>query len=249
MQPGEIFALPPEDLFGGDPKQGRPHILVSIPSADGEIATLVYCSTKGWEIPLSAPPHVIIEPTGTAFATTGLRERTFAYPARLTMCFVSELDEKCGVLLDELPLLQSELLRAIGFRTGVSKSSGQRASGSWRGAVVRFTAEYSQAIGFEIGLVVTEPTYSKQRVFQTFVPLVLVDELTPGATGTSLTVQNLIGSNTEAVAITRGVQSCNHRFAIHQVVGHISAGDMKQVEDQLAVRFFGSVLAAETCSY
>jgi mRNA-degrading endonuclease toxin of MazEF toxin-antitoxin module len=247
VKPGDIFSLPSSDPDGGDPKDDRPHVLVSLVEQDGEFATVVYCSTQSWEIGFAGPPYVVIEPSSGTFAATGLQSRTVAYPGRLAVCFVSDLTVQRGVLMDELPALQTALLRAIGFRAGVSRSVGMPASGSYRGVVVRFTAEFVDFCGVEFGLIVSEPKYSRETMFQNFVPLMHEAELADPNSHLRISVQPLLKSAPASMmAVTRMVQSCHHRFAVASTVGHVDAETMKAVEDELAVRFFCSVIVAET---
>lgn len=249
MKPGDIFRLPSADPDARDPKDGRPHVLVSLLEVDNEIATVVYCSTASWEVGMAAPPHVVIEPTSGTFAATGLSRRTVAYPGRLATCFVDDLDLKCGVLLDEMPALQSELLRAIGFRTGVSRSTASPAAGSFRGTVLRFTAEFAEFSGAEFGLVISEPAYSRRAQFQNFVPLYHEADFPASASTVDVEVQSLLKAPANRMrAVPRLVQSCHQRFDVLTTVGHVDDDSMAQVEDELAIRFFGSVIAAETIS-
>lgn len=249
MSPGDIFTLPPAEMEPGDPKDERPHVLVSLLSVDDEFATVAYCSTQTWEIGLAAPPHAVIEPNGSAFRATGLSRRTVVYTGRLAVCFVSELTVHIGVVMDELPAIQTALLRAIGFRTGVSRSIGMPASGSYRGAVVRFQPEFTDYCGAEFGLIVTDPGYSRENMFQVFVPLLHVAEFSSEPEGVKVEVHPLLKSPiAPMVAATRMVQSCLQHQAVAGVVGHVDQDTMRRVEDELAIRFFGSVIAAETSS-
>ncbi len=247
MRPGDIFTLPPADMEPGDPKDERPHVLVSLLSVDDEFATVAYCSTQTWEIGIANPPHAVIEPTGSAFRATGLRSRTVVYPGRLAVCLVSELTVHIGVVMDELPAIQTALLKAIGFRTGVSRSVGMAASGSYRGAVVRFQQDFADYCGAEFGLIVSDPEYSRENLFQNFVPLLHAAEISGASEGVKVEVHSLLKSPiAPMVAITRMVQSCLQHQAVADVVGHIGPDEMRRVEDELAVRFFGSVIVAET---
>lgn len=247
-KPGEIYLLPSADPTFGDPKDGRPHILVSQISVDPSIATVVYCSTQTWEISRFAPPHVMIDESGSAFALTGLHTTTVAYPGRLVLCDVSDLTQKVGVLTDEFGQLQSELLRAIGFRTGVSKSSDSQASGSFRGVVVRFKADFGTYLGADFGVIVSNPTYSRRALFQNFVPVFSTGDL-PAADGVvEVEVEPLLTAPpVQMLAAACLVQSIK-QSDVSDVVGHVTAPSMRALEDALAVRFLESVVAAETVS-
>lgn len=246
--PGEVFLLPSADPEFGDPKDGRPHILVSQTSVDPSIATVVYCSTQTWEISRYAPPHVVIDESGSAFALTGLHTTTVAYPGRLVLCDVADLTQKVGVLPDELGQLQSELLRAIGFRTGVSKSTGSAASGSFRGVVVRFRADFVKYLGAEFGVIVSEPAYSRRELFQNFVPIFPSGEISATDGIVAVEVEPLLTAPPVQMHAAACLVQSMKQTDIADVVGHMTATSMRALEDALAVRFFKSVVVAETVS-
>ena len=67
----------------------------------------------------------------------------------------------------------------MGLKTGTTLGQGG-AAGSWRGRVIRLTAEYAARAGFELGLIITEPQYSNRQRYQILVPLILDVEPEPG---------------------------------------------------------------------
>jgi hypothetical protein len=123
--PGEVYYLPPEAAADGDPKH-RPHVLLSTCNDSAETATLAYCSTQATDAAFGAA-HVLVNPAASKYRLTGLREATYVYPSRLTICDVEDLGDLAGRIIDEVPDIRLKLVQALGIGTGSCIGAGAAA--------------------------------------------------------------------------------------------------------------------------
>lgn len=167
--PGEVYLLPPEIRPGGDPKT-RPYVLLTEADEETLISTLAFCSSSGEETGRGAAAH-LVDPFKTTYRSTGFDRPTYVYGSRLLTEETDVLGGHVGRIIDEMPLIRDALRTALGIATGTGAGKYAAASGSYRGQVVRLTAEMTEVCGFANCVVVTEPRYSKRRRYQTVVPI------------------------------------------------------------------------------
>jgi hypothetical protein len=133
---GQVFYIPPETRER--PGKGhRPHLVVSLCTAESDTATFAYGSTRSTDAAHGAA-HVLVDPFATGYRGTGLSQPTYFYPSRLVSFGLEDLPEPSGRIIDELPAVRQQLRRALGLarasrrsaasaaRTGVGASSNTR---------------------------------------------------------------------------------------------------------------------------
>jgi len=81
-----------------------------------------------------------------------------------------ELTGPEGRVINDINPLRDQLRYALGIGTGTANGSGP-AYGSYRGRIATLSHELHTTCDWDFGVVVTEALYSKQRLFQTVVPL------------------------------------------------------------------------------
>jgi hypothetical protein len=165
--PGEVWLLPAEAKDGGDPKTRR-HVLLNPCDSADDLPTLAYTSTKATEAKFGATAIQVDPRSGGS--SIGFTKPAFVYPSRLVAAVSDDLLRMTGRLVKELPDLRRGLRAALGLGTGTREGAGF-ANGSWRGAVVALSRAIREDLGFDLGVVVTEPGYSNEERYQLIVPL------------------------------------------------------------------------------
>jgi hypothetical protein len=169
---GEVYVLPPDEAEDGDEKYRRHVLLNDCGDGDDAICTFAYASTQYTEALYGAANH-LVNPVQGAYQKTGFVRPTYVYPSRLIVCEGDHVTEggRTGRLIDDFVQVREQLRYALGIGTGTGEGSGP-AYGSYRGMIAVPTPAVRESCGWDWGVVVTEGLYSKQRRFQTVVPLV-----------------------------------------------------------------------------
>lgn len=170
-QQGDVYWIPREELADGDPNPERPHVLASVASTDGVVATLIYCSKSDADAQYHHAPYVAVEKGSGDFYRAKFEYATYVYPNRLAVDFVENLGERAGCVRDCLPNQKQELMRALGVGTGTWQTRGSASPAGLRGRIVQFTDVSRAQTKQPYGLLVTEAAYSHERSFQTIIPI------------------------------------------------------------------------------
>lgn len=166
---GRVYYLPPE-VREGPNKGDRPHLVLSLCSAEAETVTFAYGSTQGTDAAHGAA-HQLVDPFATSFRGTGLSQPTYFYPSRLISYSANyDFPEPAGRIIDELPQIRALLKRGLGFGTGVTFERDRRGRNR-RGRIAEYVSDYAEIVDARFCLIVTEPTYSRTGFQQTTIPL------------------------------------------------------------------------------
>lgn len=174
LRPGNIYALSREEDPRGDPKPGRPHLLLSLPDAAVELATLAFCSTKDTEANFGAP-HVIINRKNPILEWMRLLEPTYVYVSRLVTEEPNRLGPSMAGVHDEMHRVRAALRTAIGLGTGTANGAGA-ARDTLRGRILRLGPVVEGQLGTPYALAITGPGYVRKLRYQNVVPLYEADE-------------------------------------------------------------------------
>lgn len=165
---GHVYYLPPE-FREGPGKGDRPHLVLSLCAPGAETSTFAYGSTRATDA-VNGAAHVRVDPFATPFRGTGLSRPTCFYPSRLLTYAIEDLPEPCGRVIDELPAIQRQLMRALGLGQGVTREASYRGANR-RGRIAEYAPAISEDLGATHCLVVTDPRYSRTALQQTTIPL------------------------------------------------------------------------------
>jgi mRNA-degrading endonuclease toxin of MazEF toxin-antitoxin module len=170
-EPGEIYWLPPEE-GSHDPKDARPHVVLSPSEENHAVVNLAFASSSGVQAHAFHAPHIVVDTTSSTFPLTGFDRATYVYSSRLAVTELREVPNRAGGrLVDEFPELRDrQLPRAVGLGTGACGSPGA-AQRSRRGQIARFTDDFADMIGIRHGVVVSWPPYSLHDQVQNVVPI------------------------------------------------------------------------------
>ena len=243
-KPGGLFWLPPyRDLLPGDDTQnGHPYVLLTEAFPGGQ-CTLAYGTTKGADIANHA--HcAAVEPRTSGVNRNGLRETTYFVPSIVTRQLSDRLPARDAVLAKDMPAIRDALYWSLGISWGCTGQAGHPA-GSWRGRIVRLTPEAARIAGTGFALVVTDPPYSKAKLYQVVVPI--VDGTGRQASGPVVAVtgepwiSDLFPHASSALLIVPATVSVRHSGNKHIAAAHgatITAAHMGAVDASLCA-FFG----------
>jgi len=236
--PGEVWILPPEAAQGGDGKFRR-HVLLTPCDSTDDIGTLAYASTQITEARFGAA-SILVEPGGSP-VSSGFAEPSYVYASRLTPADSRDFLRMTGRLTGEMPNLRRALVHALGFGIGTATGPGY-AEGSWRGHIVRLAPSRSEHVGYDHGVIVTDPTYSNHRRYQLIVPLEDLSRYEAAAGDLEITDHGwtrLLGPNSRGVLLAiADVQAVFHPRDIQATTGIvIDHGTMRQIEAALARLF------------
>jgi hypothetical protein len=166
--PGQVYYLPSE-LREAPGKGDRPHLVLSLCSAESDTVTFAYGSTKSTDAAHGAA-YGLVNPFATRYRGTGLSEPTYFYPSRLVSFGPEDLPEPSGRIIDELPMIRQQLRIALGLGQGVTTERSHRGANR-RGRIAEYTPEAAEELGASYCLVVTEPGYSRTSLQQTTIPI------------------------------------------------------------------------------
>ena len=234
-EPGEVWFLPPAAEKGGDPKERR-HVVLAPCDEVGDVGSFAYASTQGTEARFGAP-HLFVDPGSSRSPRTGFSRPSYVYPSRMTLAYSEDLLRKTGQLVDEMPQLRGVLREAVGL--GRLRAETAWVPPNWRGRVVRLSTGASESIGYQHGIVVTEPAYSSRERYQLIVPVIEASHLEPERGDLVITEGDWlrsIGSGPSGVLIAiPDTQSIFHPLEIDGWTGTVvDATAMGQIEDALA---------------
>ena len=168
---GEVHFLPPDEAVDGDDKERRHLLLTDCGDEQRLMGTFAYASRQSTEADHGAANH-LVNPVRTTYRGTGFNEPTYVYPSRLVAYDSRELvdQELAGRLMDDIVPIRDQLRYALGIGTGTAYGTGP-AQGSYRGRIAFLADELRDLSGWDFAIVVTEALYSKQRRFQTIIPV------------------------------------------------------------------------------
>jgi hypothetical protein len=235
--PGEVWILPPEAAQGGDGKARR-HVLLTPCDSSDDIGTLAYASTQFTEARFGAA-SVLIDPRESG-VSSGFAKPTYVYASRLAPAASRDFLRMTGHLTAEMPMLRRALVHALGFGTGTAR--GGYAEGSWRGHVVRLASSRREHIGYDHGVIVTDPAYSNHLRYQLIIPVEDLSEYEATAGDVEITdgewVRNLMPNSRGVLLAVADVQAVFHPTDIESDMG-IVVDDltMLQIEAALARLF------------
>jgi len=173
---GEVYFLPRDEKPGGDNKDRR-HVLMAQCDPEDTTAVLAYASKEPTEAKYGAAYH-LVNPVATKYRGTGFDLPTYVYPSRLVLAAQSLLGERVGRLIDDINPLREQLRVALGLGTGTA-GGGAAARGSNRGVAVAMAPAVMTVVTTQIGVVVTEPKYSRWERYQLILPIFLCKDLDP----------------------------------------------------------------------
>jgi hypothetical protein len=239
--PGEVWFLPPDDDDQGDPKWRRHVLLTTCDESRDLPAVFAYASTQSTEAGRGAA-YVLFDPGSARYGKSGhagFTSATYIYPTRLVSVDPRDLRQFRGRLIEEMAELRLKLQEALGLGTGTTLGQGG-AAGSWRGRVIRLTAEYAARTGFELGLIVTEPQYSNRQRYQIIIPLVLdvEPELGDVVVRDKEWLSNIEDGLAFAVLAVPFVHSVFHPTRVMGYIGtEVDEATMAEVDDGLRALF------------
>lgn len=166
--PGQVYYLPPE-LREGPGKGDRPHLVLSLCTADSDAVTFAYGSTRSTDAAHGAA-HVLVDPFASRYRGRGLSQPTYFYPSRLVSFGLEDLPDPSGRIIDELPAIRQQLRIALGLDQGVTTERNNRGANR-RGRIAAYAQQAADELGTTHGLVITEPNYSRAGLQQTTIPI------------------------------------------------------------------------------
>lgn len=137
--------------------------------ADPPLATLVYGSTQRTERDAGAASIAVL-PVRQGLNRNGLYATTHFYPSTLLLSDADRLPGPSGYLGRSVATLRVALRDALGIGCGSCRGTASPA-GSRRGRIVVLTPLTARQFRSALAVVLTEPTYSRERRYQIIVPI------------------------------------------------------------------------------
>lgn len=236
---GEVIFLPPDPDPAGDDKDRRHVLLNDCPAVRG-VGTLAFASRVHNEA-FYGQTFCILDPATASYSAHGFDDRTFIYLNRLVSSVSDDLEDPHGKIIDEMPAIRELLTTALGLGTGTTQGGGA-ARGTLRGCVVSFSKLLADEAGTHLGVVVTDPVYSRMRRYQHVIPIYPMPAFRPNAMNTTLLDPALArkfgGSTNSAFAATPFIFSGYRDRQIVTPVGvTISEAEMNSIEAILKTHF------------
>ena len=171
--PGKIITLPRGATMLDDPKDGRPHVVLT-PCGGDPAGILAYGSTQLTEAGSSAA-YYPLKPQRSGVNRNGLTHTTYIYPGILVRPSSEDLDDVVG-FTKEMGKIRETLVDALGLTKGTCRAKSAPA-GSRRGRIIRVHRSVEASIGTPYAVIVTAHRYSAEGNYQAVIPVYDADAL------------------------------------------------------------------------